>query len=240
MWFRFPMEWSGRNPHRHVAALALSLLFAAACSPSRPERDDRFTASGEVIALGGGDRGVSHACANCHGLSGEGDGAASPRLAGLPEGYLVKQLQDYADGRRADPIMGPIARALSADARQKVSGYYSALPSPPVVDAPQHEPRAARLYHLGDPKRAIVACADCHGVNGEGIGPAQPPVAGQSAGYLATQLFHWREAERQNDPTGVMLQVSLRLTPQEIRAISAYMAGLGGSPAAPETAPSRP
>lgn len=240
MWFRFAMEWSGRNPHRKTAVLMLGVLLAAACSPVRPARDDPYTASGEVIALSGGDAGVAHACVTCHGLDGGGDGAATPRLAGLSGGYLVKQMQDYAQGLRSDEIMGPIARGMSMQDRRKVADYYSALPAPAVVDEGEVDPHAARLYHLGDASRGIFACADCHGAAGEGIGAGNPAVVGQPAPYLAAQLRHWRTAKRQNDPTGAMLQVSLRLTPQEIESLSVYMSGLSGSPRPPGTAPFPP
>ncbi|MDX5331431.1 MAG: c-type cytochrome [Caulobacteraceae bacterium] len=212
-----------------------------ACTPADRARHDPFTATGEIIALGGGDAGVGHACATCHGLSGEGDGGSTPRLAGLPAGYLVKQLQDYADGRRADPVMGPIARAMSPEARRMVSDYYAARPAVVASTAQGDEATlAARLYQQGSPGRSIPACDSCHGALGEGGGGGHPPVWGQPASYLALQLWRWRRGVRQNDSGKTMLLVSQRLTPTEIEALGLYMAGLSGPPAASGTAPSPP
>jgi cytochrome c553 len=50
-------------------------------------------------------------CIACHGAQGEGQAAPGyPRLAGLPADYLQRQLQAYAGGMRANPIMTPLAR----------------------------------------------------------------------------------------------------------------------------------
>src|SRR3546814_2707007 len=85
-----------------------------------------------------------------------------------------------------------------------------------------------RLYVDGDAERGLVACAACHGFAGEGIGPANPPLGGQPAAYLAEQLEAWRRSERRNDPGNVMLRISRRLNPREVAALAAYAASLPG------------
>lgn len=209
----------------------LAMALVAACAPERGR--DPFTATGEVIAMSGGDAGAARACFTCHGIGGEGDGHSTPRLAGLPSGYMQRQLIDYADGRRADKVMAPIAKALDADDRRAVSDYYAALALPPrVVPAAQPQGGAARLYHEGDPARGLPACASCHGAAGEGIGPANPPLAGQPPAYLAEQMRRWRSSERRNDPLNVMLAISRRLTPDEVEVLAQY-ASAPGPAAAP-------
>jgi cytochrome c553 len=228
-------------PTPAALAAATALMLAAGCAPE-PARDP-FTATGQVIAFSGGDAGASRACFTCHGLQGEGDGRASPRLAGLPAGYLQRQLIDYADGRRSDKLMSPIAKALDDDDRRAVAAYYAALPAPVPArtEAAAETAAAARLYRLGAPERGLPACATCHGEAGEGLGPANPPLAGQPAAYLAEQLKRWRRSERRNDPQNVMLAVSRRLTPAEVERISRYVSALGpaAAPAAGFQAASR-
>ena len=73
--------------------------------------------------------GAATACASCHGARGEGQ-SAFPRLAGQNAGYLARQLDDFAAGRRANPVMGPIAKALSADDRRAMATYYSGMATP--------------------------------------------------------------------------------------------------------------
>jgi len=68
------------------------------------------------------------ACVSCHGAQGEGNAAAGfPRLAGQPGPYLARQLEAYADGRRANPVMAPIAKGMNDEQRRAVSAYYASL-----------------------------------------------------------------------------------------------------------------
>src|SRR3546814_6203248 len=118
------------------------------------------------------------------------------------------QLEGYAAGLRLHPEMEAIARRLSAADRMAVSGYYSEMP----LDAPAADTAHAipPIYVKGDPSRGLLPCADCHGPKGEGLGPANPALAGQPAVYLAAQLRAWRRGERRNDPGNVMTGISDR------------------------------
>ena len=74
-------------------------------------------ADGQKIFTQGGANPAAMACLGCHGPDGKGIAAAGfPRLAGLPAGYLSKQLHDWRDGTRKQPVMEPLAKALSASA----------------------------------------------------------------------------------------------------------------------------
>ena len=219
------------------AGCAIIAVLAAGCSAVETTSADRFTAGGELIALSGGQAGASNACFTCHGLDGLGNGAGAPRLAGLNMGYLDRQLEAYASGRRQHPLMEWVAGRLSSYDRQKVSAYYAgmAYQPRPVQPVPVHP-----LYVSGDPDRGLPACAACHGLLGQGIGPANPPLGGQPPAYLAEQIERWRLAKRRNDPGNVMLRISQLLTPAEARALSAYAAALPGDlprPAPPAASP---
>lgn len=187
------------------ALLLVSAASLAGCTDSGGG-NSAFTASGEVIAMSGGDGGPTHACATCHGLKGEGDGRLTPRLAGLDAGYLHRQLDDYVNGRREHAEMRAIARRLSPEDRAKVSAWYAALP----VNAAAL--RASPLY--------IARCAECHGAAGEGRGPGNPPLAGQPVGYIEAQLLAWRAGKRRGDGMNQMLAVSRALTPTEVRSLA--------------------
>lgn len=230
---------------RATLSLAAAVLLLAGCAPDA--RRDPFTATGELVAMSGGDAGPDGACFTCHGLRGQGDEDSVPRLAGLPAGYLQKQLEDYAAERRPDPVMVPIARALHAADRRTAAAYYAGLPSSwtatnATAATAAGRAAAARLYHQGDPRRGLAPCASCHGATGEGGGAANPPLAGQPPAYLAEQLRRWKTARRRNDPRGEMLALSRRLTDAEIAALSTYAAGLSGptAPAGPPRAASPP
>jgi len=210
-----------------LAATALAGLLAS-CAQVETTSADRFTATGELIALSGGDAGAPNACFTCHGLEGMGNGAGAPRLAGIGMGYLDRQLEAYADGRRQHEAMSWIAKRLSADDRLSVAAYYAALP--PGGAGPGPELQAPQLWVEGDASRGLPACAACHGAAGEGSGPANPPLAGQPAVYLAEQIELWRLAKRRTDPGNMMLAISQRLTPREAQVLSAYAASLPAGP----------
>ena len=85
----------------HILFVLAAALLLASCVEA-PPRPDAFTATGEIIALSGGDAGARYACVACHGVNGRGNGLDAPALAGLPAGYLQKQLEDYAARRGVD------------------------------------------------------------------------------------------------------------------------------------------
>lgn len=213
----------------------LALLAGCGDVPS----PDRFATTGELVALSGADAGADSACFTCHGLDGEGNGAGTPRLAGLYGGYLYRQLHDYADGRRKHPRMTSIAKQLTQDQRIAVADYYAAMvPNPGSPTRPPPPP--PKLYFYGDADRGLLPCAVCHGVHGRGAILAVPPLAGQPAAYLAQQLESWRKGERRNDPGNVMLQISRKLTEPEISALAAYASALPAVPEGRERAAASP
>ncbi len=62
-----------------------------------------------TAALAAGDAAAGKAksatCAACHNADGNSTIAQYPKLAGQSADYLLKQLQDYKSGTRANPIM---------------------------------------------------------------------------------------------------------------------------------------
>jgi cytochrome c553 len=171
-----------------------------------------FGQTGELVALSGGDAGPRGACHTCHGMKGEGDGNLTPRLAELDPGYIARQLIFYADGLRQHEQMSWIARQLTDEQRSRVSDYYAGMEPAALESAPSVrlacEPGADALYLRGDPERSLEACATCHGQDGGGASPGNPPLAGQPAPYIAAQLRAWRSGERHGDPQKVMLMAA--------------------------------
>lgn len=211
------------------AALGAALI--AGCGQPAAQSSGRFAETGELIAMSGGGAGASYACFTCHGLDGLGDGAGSPRLAGIDAGYLERQLQAYADGRRRNAAMEWVAENLDPVEMKRVSSYYQKLPYQPAPAAAGPVPL---LYLSGDPSRNLPACASCHGLRGQGIGQANPPLGGQPAAYMVHQIEEWRRGRRRNDPLNVMLEISQKLTPEEAKRLSAFASDLPGGPPSPE------
>lgn len=178
----------------------------------------------------GGSNPAAMACATCHGAEGEGLAAAGfPRLAGLSAGYLKKQLADFASGARANPIMQPIAAALTAEEADAVTALLANKPSPQVERISRAAPAAelgAVLALRGAWDRNIPECVSCHGPSGVGVGDTFPPLVGQSAQYLSTQLVAWQQGTRKNDPNDLMGHIARSLSQDEVNAVSQYFATL--------------
>jgi cytochrome c553 len=171
-------------------------------------------------------------CEACHGAQGEGRPAASiPRLAGQSADYLEKQLRDYDNGTRDNPIMGNFAKGLNDSERAQLSAYYASLAAPTVAEATavdaQQLARGHQLAFQGDESERVQACNNCHGPDGSGVPHSAPYLAGQSAGYLANALRAWQQGTRKNDGGQLMASVVGRLSTADIAAVSVYFAGLG-------------
>jgi cytochrome c553 len=177
-------------------------------------------------------------CMACHGADGAGQAAAgNPRLAGLDAAYLRKQLDDFASGTRSNPVMQPMATALSEDERHAMATYYSQQPlaMKPATALPAPDSAGAVLATRGDWSRGVPGCVQCHGPGGSGVGANFPPLAGQPASYIEAQLKAWQQGTRHNDPLQLMQHLSAALGAQDIEAVAAWFAAQP-VPAA-ETAP---
>ena len=183
----------------------------ATASPFDPSRGQRLVNQG----IGA----TTPACATCHSARNPAP-QAFPALDGTSREYMAKQLLDFRTGERASAIMRPIAEALTDGDIASIAGHYaatSARVSPPASD----DGPAAVLHFRGDNRRALPACANCHGANGEGGGPLLPRLTGQPAGYIETQLRAFSTQARANDADGVMRSIASRLTDDEIHQLDA-------------------
>lgn len=212
-----------RLPAASTFTLGVALIAFAGLGPNAVRADSR---AGAALAQQGGP-GIS-ACVACHGARGEGQAAAGfPRLAGQPQGYLLKQLQAFADGKRKSPVMEPIARALSAQQMGDLADHYAGLPgwSAPSNANPDDATMAPgrRLATVGNWDKEIPACFACHGPGGEGIAPHFPAITGQPHAYIRAQLKAWQAGTRSNDPQGLMKSVADRMTDADIDAVSRYL-----------------
>lgn len=216
-----------------ASATALSMpaatqeLFGGMGGTAQAEVDPGNVNEGRFDATGGifGEQRID--CLRCHGLDGAGDpSGAFPRLAGQGAWYLYKTLHDFAQGRRQNEVMTPIARTLTDEQMQALSAYYSALPPAtawPAADADVETLQAGgALAATGSVQDGIPACAGCHGAEGEGQPPIVPSLAAQSASYLEHQLQKWKAGERDGDPMGVMEVIASAMSDEQMRAVSLY------------------
>jgi cytochrome c oxidase subunit 2 len=144
-------------------------------------------------------------CAACHGAQGEGNQQLNaPKLSGLPDWYLRRQIHNYIQRiRGADPQdifgvqMAPMAQTVASEpVLENVIAHIETLPdnaAPPTI--------------IGDARRGrqlYMNCSVCHGPDGEGRwGTNAPPLAGMSDWYLVRQLEYFKAGIRGGHPEDI-------------------------------------
>jgi cytochrome c553 len=158
-------------------------------------------------------------CSACHGEKGLPVDPAIPIIWGQQDGYLYLQLRDFQKGARKDDQMTPIAQSLSKEDAQALAEYFSAKPWP-KTGAP-----SASKAEEASAKTAInsVVCSSCHLEQFQGDSSV-PRLAGQSHDYLAKTMTDFRTRARANNPG--MSDLMNTVTPDQVTAIAAYLAGL--------------
>ena len=184
--------------------------------------------AGKRIASQGNGKGAPP-CESCHGIDGLGTAAAGfPRLAGMNADYLLRQLNDYQNGTRNNPVMTSMAKTLTPQERGDLADYYAALPVPrQAVQPAADRARLAggqRIAEEGAWSKGVPACYRCHGPDGAGIPPHFPAIVDQPASYIVAQFSAWKDGSRSNDPIGLMKSVAMKLDGEDIANVAAWLA----------------
>ncbi|HNV61199.1 MAG TPA: c-type cytochrome [Rhodoferax sp.] len=206
--------------HLILAATAVvTPLFAIAADAPAP------VAKAAKPDLAKGEATFTAVCAACHGADGNSPTPAYPKLAQQHPEYLVKQLQEFKSGKRANAVMVGFATMLSDEDMKNVA-YWVAAKKAAAGSASDKTlvQLGEKIYRGGIADRQIAACAGCHSPNGAGIPSQYPRLSGQHADYAAAQLTAFRDGVRQNSLQ--MTQVAAKLNDREIKAVADYVAGL--------------
>jgi cytochrome c553 len=166
-------------------------------------------------------------CQACHGVTGNSSNPDWPSLAGLGADYIAEQLQNFKNGKRANPIMAPIAAPLSAQDMADLGAFFDTLTNTGLEADPSYWQAGEKLYRGGDKALGIPACLACHGPTGRGNEPAKfPALRGEQSVYIAKQLNAYAAGARPPGPGGIMPVIAKRLTADDIRNLSSYVQGL--------------
>ena len=164
-------------------------------------------------------------CAACHGADGNSAISANPKLAQQHPDYIVKQLQEFKSGKRANAIMMGMSAALSEQDMKNIAAWLETKAAKKgFAKDKELVTLGERIYRGGIADRQIAACAGCHSPTGAGIPSQYPRLAGQHADYAVAQLTAFRDGIRKNNTQ--MTQVAAKLNDREIKAVSDYVAGL--------------
>ncbi|MCB1744461.1 MAG: cytochrome c4 [Gammaproteobacteria bacterium] len=192
---------------------AISLLFGSASQ-----------AAGDAAA----GKTKSAACAACHGADGNSTNPEWPKLAGQHAQYIARQLADFKDGKtRSNALMAPMVAGLSEQDMADLGAYFESQASSGFFISEEQKAAGEKVYRGGNKDTQLPACSGCHGPAGKGDGRAGfPSLAGQHPAYIASQLNAFRNGTRSNDRARMMRDIALRITPDEIKAVSEYVSAL--------------
>ncbi|MEG2466290.1 MAG: c-type cytochrome [Comamonas sp.] len=197
-----------------AAVLAAPALpaFAAGETPAKPD-------------LVKGQASFEAVCAACHGADGNSTIVVNPKLAQQHPEYLLKQLHDFKDDKRVDPVMKGFAMMLSEEEMANISAWLAKQPAKNGFATDKElVVLGERIYRGGIPDRKIAACVSCHSPNGAGIPAQYPRLSGQHADYTTKQLNAFRDGSRGNNIQ--MRDVAAKLNDREVKAVADYIAGL--------------
>ncbi|AQT61369.1 MAG TPA: c-type cytochrome [Cellvibrio sp.] len=206
-----------------------------------------------AMAAGDATAGAAKAavCGACHGADGNSLVGTFPKLAGLGEKYLLKQLHDIqawdleqdaakkaTTGRKVPEMVGLLANLNDQDLAD-IAAHFAAQTmqlsgSKPLevqvnsglkVDALA---LGQRTYRAGNIATGVPACTGCHTPDGKGnVAAGFPRLSGQHPEYIEKQLRAFRAGDRTNDGDQMtMRSVAAQLSDAEIVALANYIAGL--------------
>lgn len=194
------------------------------------------------FAIAGGDAAkgqpLAAVCGACHGADGNSAMANFPKLAGLGEKYLLKQMKDIKSGIRPVTEMTGLLDGMSDENLADIAAYYNSKTTQlsgtkefnVLVNSGQEVSAlelGTKVYRAGNKEAGIPACTGCHSPRGQGNGPAgYPRLSGQHADYIAKQLHDFRAGKRANDDANIMRDIAARMSDAEITAVANYIAGL--------------
>lgn len=196
-----------------AATLGMSLSASLYAEPGDPERGKE----------------LSTPCIACHQADGNSVNPAWPKIAGKDQGYLFKQLMDYKAGDRSHALMNPQVAQLDEQDMRHLAAYFSTQTTAPGRTSADEETLALgkQVYFGGNVSEGVAACVACHGPTGKGNPAALfPKMAAQHGAYSLDQLNQFSRGQRANDPGRMMRIVSSRMSEEEMKAVSEYIATL--------------
>ncbi len=228
--------------HMMAACFALAAMIAIPSAYALDDNTDPLTGapaakvdSAEAVKLriGSGDtvsgKGNSELCQGCHGEDGNSIDPLIPKLAGQYDKYIAKQLRNYQAGLRTHQIMNAMAATISDEELADISSYFASNPKMKGTPPATTNEVGKDLFLKGKISKMVVACVNCHGVNGKGLTPNTsmfPIIGGQHKAYLLKQLYDFKRDDRFNSPNAIMNRIVRSLSDTELDALAEYVSGL--------------
>jgi cytochrome c553 len=170
---------------------------------------------------------IAGACAACHGQDGNSAAPSFPKIAGLGEKYILKQLIEFKSGARDNAIMKGQVAALNEGQMADLAAYFAGNKRTVGYAKEDQVALGEKIFRAGNLATGVPACLACHGPTGAGMEAAGfPALGGQHADYIKSQLVSFQEDKRANDASSVMRDIAGRMSNKEVAAVAAYIQGL--------------
>lgn len=169
---------------------------------------------------------ASTVCIACHGEDGNSVVPTFPKIAGLQESYIVKQLRDFRSGSRKSNVMAPVAAALKPEDIAPLAAYYSSRKMKPGEPGNKKAAGFGKMVYLdGNEESGVPACIGCH--QPQGVGHLiYPRIGGQHVPYVTQQMKNFASGDRSNDFGRFMHSIARRMNEEEIQSVAEYLVGL--------------
>jgi len=178
-----------------------------------------------------------YACLDCHGKNAQGGDFFSeegtfynPSLVGLSRDYIKSELISFKRKERIADEMNIIASLLTDETIDYMAATLSAYPPVPIISEKDIDTlmkndalfrKGQRIVMQGNSNK-VIACFACHGFNG--MGSIGPRLAGQSAGYIRSQMVNYRNGNRPYQ--SIMKEIAVNITNQDLAAVAHYYESL--------------
>jgi cytochrome c553 len=233
------VAWRGRAAIAGMLVLSLASALALGQAPPAAAAPTPTAAATADVPFTHGtvDAGATKAavCSACHGPNGNSVNPQWPRLAGQNAVYIAEQLRLFRSGVRNNPVMKPLATALSDQDIDDLAVYYEAQTPVGLEADPSYWKAGEALYLGGDGATEVPACVACHGPVGRGnLAAGYPALRAQQSVYVVKQLNDYASGARYSAPNpasasrnGVMMfTIAKRLTAEQIRDVASYVQGM--------------
>jgi cytochrome c553 len=177
-------------------------------------------------------------CQTCHGERGQGGkNGEYPRIAGLPQAYIEKQLNQFKTRKRMNKPMLPIFKnwRFNQEAMAAVAAYVHALPvDRSVIEAYVPAPEVLADFQSREEFEELGrelfqgTCDQCHGEDGRGRADKEsPPLVDQYPAYLRKQIGDFAGGRREHESAAKMFG---ELYAEEVDSLLVYLGKLGAAP----------
>ncbi len=177
--------------------MLLCCTLAVSCTSTESNKETAAI-PGEVISVEKGKQ-LFAICATCHGTNAQGiDSLSAPRLTGLQDWYLERQLHHFKTGVRGGDVSDLRANQMAAMAKtltdtlavRQVVAYISSLTNENSFTIPEGNVENGKKYYS-------MVCGSCHGPQALGnVAFNAPSLVNHSYSYLFKQFNDFKHSKR--------------------------------------------